>query len=72
MCPLKENLTVKQHNKDGTVAEFPDMPSGAAVDRNDHVTKLNKSKKAMRWYRKTERNLLELSIYNAYVLREVS
>lgn len=39
-----------------------------AVDRNDQVTKLNKSKKAMRWYRKIERKLLGLSIYNAYVL----
>lgn len=37
-----------------------------AVDRNDQVTKLNKSKKAMRWYRKIERKLLGLSIYNAY------
>lgn len=39
-----------------------------AVDRNNQVTKLNKSKKAMRWYRKIERKLLSLSIYNAYVL----
>ena len=73
--PEKENLTAKRHNKDGTIVEFPDVPSGAAyskymgaVDRNDQVTKLNKSKKAMRWYRKIERKLLELSIYNAYVL----
>lgn len=69
--PKKENLTVKRHNK----WDRPDIPSGAAyskymgaVDRNDQVTKLNKSKKAMRWYRKIERKLLGLSIYNAYVL----
>lgn len=75
MYQKKKNLTVNRHNKDGTVAEFPDIPSGAAyskymgaVDRNDQATKLNKSKKAMRWYRKIERKLLELSIYNAYVL----
>lgn len=46
--PEKKNLTVNRHNKDGTVAEFPDIPSGAAyskymgaVDRNDQATKLN-------------------------------
>lgn len=45
---------------------FPEViTTGVSVDRNDQVTKLNKSKKAMRWYRKIERKLLELSIYNA-------
>uniref|UniRef100_A0A8W8NUX2 PiggyBac transposable element-derived protein domain-containing protein n=1 Tax=Magallana gigas TaxID=29159 RepID=A0A8W8NUX2_MAGGI len=73
--PEKENLTVKRHNKYCTVAEFPDIPSGAAylkymgaVDRNDQLTKLNKSKEAMRLYRKIGRKLLQLLIYNAYVL----
>ena len=77
IVPEVDGIMARRRNKDGTIAEFPDSPSGkmyskymGAVDRNDQITKLNKSKKAMRWYRKIERKLLELCIYNAYVLEE--
>lgn len=38
------------------------------VDRLDQMSRVNKEKKSLRWYRKIEFKLREVSIYNAYVL----
>ena len=73
--PEVEHLTTRRRNKDGTDQHLDSTPTVHeygqymnAVDRNDQMTKLNKSKKSMRWYRKIERKLLELSVYNAYII----
>lgn len=73
--PEKEDLVVSRKNKDGTTTELKCTPSGhdyakfmGGVDRLDQMTRLNKSKKVMRWYRKVEKKLLECSVYNGYVI----
>ena len=38
------------------------------VDKLDQMTRQNKSKKCMKWYRRVETKLMETSLYNAYVI----
>ena len=38
------------------------------VDKLDQMTRQNKAKKSMKWYRRIERKLMETSLYNAYVI----
>ena len=38
------------------------------VDRLDQMTRQNKSKKTMKWYRRIEQKMTETSVYNAYVI----
>jgi len=73
--PEKEGIVVSRKNKDGTTTELKCTPSGhdyakymGGVDRLDQMTRLNKSKKVMRWYRKVEKKLLECGVYNIYVI----
>ncbi|XP_052263387.1 piggyBac transposable element-derived protein 4-like [Dreissena polymorpha] len=73
--PELDQLATSRKNKDGTIQRLPSTPCVeeygrymGGVDRNDQMTRLNKSKKSMRWYRKIERKLLELSVYNAYII----
>jgi len=68
-------MTAQRHNKDGTVTQLPATPTVldyaqfmGGVDRLDQQTRLNKSKKTLRWYRKIENKLHEIALYNAYVI----
>lgn len=73
--PEDPTLTMKRHKKDGTGIILSTTPSvvGYAqfmggVDRLDQLARMNKSKKSLRWYRKIEVKLREISLYNAYVI----
>lgn len=75
-APEQEGLTAQRRQKDGTAIQLNCTPTVTAysqymggVDRLDQMTRLNKSKKTMKWYRRLERKLLELSLYNSYVIR---
>jgi hypothetical protein len=74
-APEDEQLRTNRKNKYGTLNELTATPTQKAyaqymggVDRLDQMTRINKEKKSMRWYRKIEVKLREVSIYNAYVL----
>ena len=69
--------TTKRRMKDGREVTLDCPPTVAAyakymngVDRLDQMTRQNKSKKAMKWYRRIETKLMEVSIYNAYVIED--
>ena len=75
LVPEQEGLTTTRKKKDGSRIEFPCPPASSqyqkymgGVDRMDQMTRLNKEKKTMRWYRRGERKLFEISIYNAYII----
>ena len=67
--------TARRRQADGSVIEIDSPPTvtGYAkymngVDKLDQMTRQNKSKKVMKWFRRVELKLLECSIYNAYVI----
>ena len=73
----EERVTAKRRQKDGreifldcppTVAAYAKYMNG--VDRLDQMTRQNKSKKVMRWYRRIESKLMEVSMYNAFVIED--
>lgn len=73
--PADPNLTTTRRNKDGTEVILPVNPTVqdyarymGGVDRLDQMTRMNKSKKSMRWYRKIEIKLRQIAIYNAYII----
>lgn len=75
LLPEQEALTTVRKKKDGTREEFPCPPVSSeyqkymgGVDHMDQMTRLNKEKKPMRWYRRGERKLFECSMYNAYII----
>ncbi|XP_041364890.1 piggyBac transposable element-derived protein 3-like [Gigantopelta aegis] len=79
LVPEQEGLTTIRKKKDGSRVEFPCPPASSqyqkymgGVDRMDQMTRLNKEKKTMRWYRRGERKLFEISIYNAYIIWETA
>ena len=66
---------VTRRQKDGTEIELGCPPSVSAyakymggVDKLDQMTRQNKSKKTMKWYRRIESKMLETSLFNAYVI----
>lgn len=74
-APEDAELRTSRKNKDGTQNELPATPTQqayaqfmAGVDRLDQMTRVNKEKKSLRWYRKIETKLRQISIYNAYIL----
>ncbi|KAK3093822.1 hypothetical protein FSP39_020617 [Pinctada imbricata] len=73
--PSEANLTTTRRNKDGsetTLSITPTVKGYATnmggVDRLDQMSRVNKSKKSMRWYRKIEMKLRDIALYNAYVI----
>ena len=71
----EEPQSVTRRQRDGTEVELPCPPTVAAyaqymnrVDKLDQMTRQNKSKKCMKWYRRVETKLMETSLYNAYVI----
>ena len=73
----EERVTTKRRLKDGAEVTLECPPAVAAysqymngVDRLDQMTRQNKSKKTMRWYRRIELKLMEVSMYNAFVIED--
>jgi len=73
--PEQEGLTATRREKDGTRIFIPSSPIVQAyasyykgVDLLDQMTRLNKSKRSLRWYRKVERKLFECAVYNSFLL----
>ena len=72
----EESQSITQRQRDGTEVELPCPPTVAAyaqymngVDKTDHMTMRNKSKKRMKWYRRVDTKFIETSLYNAYVIK---
>ena len=70
-----DQLTTSRKSKDGTANQLAATPTQQAyalymggVDRLDQMTRVSKDKKSLRWYRKIETKLRQISIYNAYVI----
>ena len=73
--PEDPNLTTARKNKDGIEVILPVNPTVedyakymGGVDRLDQMSRMNKSKKSLRWYRKIEVKLRQIAIYNAYII----
>ena len=71
----EEPQSVTWWQRDGTEVELPCPPTVAAyaqymngMDKLDQMTRQNKSKKCMKWYRRVETKLMETSLYNVYVI----
>ena len=75
--PHEEELqTITREQRDSIEIELPCPPTVAAyarymnvVDKLDQMTRQNKSKKCMKWYRRVETKLMKSSLYNAYVIK---
>ena len=73
--PEGDELVTTRRSKDGTQLQLDATPTQqayakymAGVDRLDQNTKVNRSRKSLRWYRKVEMKLRECALYNAYVI----
>ena len=68
----EEPQSVAQRQRDGTEVELPCPPTVAAyawmASRLDQMTRQNKLKKCMKWYRQVETKLMETCLYNAYII----
>ena len=71
----EEPQTVTRRQRDSTEIELPRPPTVAAyarymngVDKLDQMTRQNKSKKCMKWYRRVETKLMETSLCNIYII----
>jgi len=67
--------TVTRRKKDGSLENIPCsaivcdyQKYMGSVDTMDQMTRQNRSKKTMKWYRRVERKLMECAIHNAYVI----
>ena len=73
--PMDDTHTASHKNKDGTENILSSTPTVVlyaqfmgGVDRLDQNTRISKSKKSLRRYRKIEVKLREITLYNAYIL----
>lgn len=73
--PEDQTLSTKRRTKDGTQLELSSTPTQAAyatymsgVDRFDQMTRINRQRKSIRWYRKIELRLRECALYNAFII----
>ena len=71
----EEPQSVTRRQRDSKEVQLPCPPTVAAyaqymngVDKLDQMTRQNKSKKCLTWYRQVETKLMETSLYNAYVI----
>ena len=69
-APEQPGLTTQRRQKDGAIVQLQCPPAAAAysqfmggVDRLDEMTRMNKSKKCMKWYRRVKKKILETSIH---------
>ena len=77
--PEVEGLTVLRHDKKGNELQVNATPSVkeynafmGGVDLNDKMTRLDKSRKAYKWYSRIDRKCFMWALYNSYILYKQS
>ena len=75
VAETSEPLAVERRNKEGQKLIVAATPSVVmynkhmgGVDHNDKMARLDKSRKAYKWYSRLDRKCIQWSLYNAYVL----
>ena len=77
--PEGDELVTTRRSKDGTQLQLDATPTQQTyakyisdVDRLDENTKVNRSRKSLRWYHKVEMKLRDCVLYNAYVIERTA